>query len=338
VRAVKFLISILVSAQLLFLSGCGESVASTAQKNAPVRLGYFANLTHAQALIGLQRGDFQKALGDTPLESKCFNAGPATVEAIFAGEIDIAYVGPSPALNAFIKSRGKAVRVISGSAANGVTIVASKDSGITALSQLAGKKISTPQFGNTQDVSARHYLKNVLKAKLVEDGGDTEIFTIANAEQVSLLRLGKLDAAWTPEPWASRMINEAGARLIAEEKDLWEGGKFCTVVLIASTRFLNERPEAAKAFLSVHAEITTWINNNPDSAAKIVNGQLKEHLGKGLSEEVLKNAFSRVVFTTDPLKDTIRQFAEHSHELGFIKEQPDLVPMFWEASAGDKPK
>lgn len=322
---------------LLSLAGCGGSATPAgAGKTAPVRLGYFANLTHAQALIGTSRGDFQKALGEAPLETRCFNAGPAAVEAIFAGELELAYVGPSPALNAYIKSRGKAVRVISGSAANGVTIVARKDSGITSLNQLGGKKLSTPQYGNTQDVSARHYLKNVLKANLREDGGDTEIFTIANAEQVSLLRLGKLDAAWTPEPWASRMLHEAGATLIAEEKDLWESGQFCTVVLIASTRFLEERPETALQFLRAHADVTKWVNDNRESAAALVNEQLKHHLGKGLSAPVLTSAFSRVIFTVDPLKASIMQFAKHSHELGFIKQLPDLEPMFWTAPSGEK--
>ena len=226
----KLVVVLLLCVCCGFLPGCGGPV-TTAPAPAPapghkappaqVRLGYFANVTHAQALLGVARGDFQKALGNVPLKTMVFNAGPSAVEAFFAGELDLTYIGPSPAINAYVKSKGQAVRIISGAAANGVVIVARKDSGITRLEDLAGKRIATPQYGNTQDVSARHYVLNVLRQTLREQGGSTQIQPIANAEQLGLFKSGQLEAAWVPEPWGARLVHEAGGVIIEEEKNLW---------------------------------------------------------------------------------------------------------------------
>ncbi|MCY3021070.1 MAG: PhnD/SsuA/transferrin family substrate-binding protein, partial [Planctomycetota bacterium] len=188
--------AVLLLATVFLMAGCGTSQTSVPVPGgkavpAQVRLGYFANVTHAQALIGVSRGDFQKALGNVPLKTMTFNAGPSAVEAMFAEELDITYIGPSPALNAYVKSRGQAVRIVSGVAANGVVIVARKDSGIGKLEDLTGKRIATPQLGNTQDVSARHFITGVLKQPLKEKGGTTEIQPIANAEQLGLFRSGQ---------------------------------------------------------------------------------------------------------------------------------------------------
>jgi len=323
-----------ISAILLFFSliaGCsspsgGAKIPGIGEKPAlaQVRLGYFANVTHAQALIGVARGDFQKALGGVPLKTMIFNAGPSAVEAIFAGELDLTYIGPSPAINAFVKSKGQAVRIVSGAAANGVVIVARNGSGIARLEDLAGKRLATPQYGNTQDVSARHYVLNVLKQPLKEQGGSTQILPIANAEQLGLFKSAQLDAAWVPEPWGARLVHEAGGVVIEEEKNLWPRKNFTVAVVLASAKFLEQNPEMVTAFLRVHAELTRWINAEPAQAAELVNGELRKLTGKALKKEVLAEAFSRLSFSTDPFPESIEQFAGWAYELGFAKEKPEL--------------
>ena len=326
-----------VQAALLFacaclLNGCGTGKAdpkvSAGKPPTVVRLGHFANVTHAQALVGVARGDFQKALGQSKLDVKIFNAGPSVIEAIFAEELDLAYIGPGPAINGYAKSNGAAVRIISGSAANGVGIVVRPDSGIEKLEALAGKRIATPQLGNTQDLSAKHYLTKTLGLQLKKDGGDTDVVPIANADQLGLFKSGQIDAAWAPEPWASRLVHEANGKLIADEKDLWPDKRFCTVVLLASTKFLKEHPQTAEAFRKAHAEVTAWINANRQEAAELANKELNRLTSKALAPAVLADSFARTEFTTDPLMETVQEFAVWSRDLGFAKEAPDLKGLF----------
>jgi NitT/TauT family transport system substrate-binding protein len=316
------------------LSGCasapvnGTAPAGAATEPERVRLGYFANVTHAQALVGVARGDFQKSLGASKLETRVFNAGPEAVEALFAGELDVTYIGPSPAINAYLKSRGTAVRIVAGSAANGVSIVARKDSGIASTKDLAGKRIATPQFGNTQDVSARHYLKSVLSRKLKEDGGETEILPVKNAEQIALFRSGQIDAAWAPEPWGARLVHEAGGVLIAEEKDLWPEKKFAITVVLVATKFLEEHPRTVERLLKAHVELTGWLNEHPSEAKAAVNAELARLTGKPVATAVLDDTFARTMFLTDPLPKTVAVFVDWSRELGFTRETQGIDGLF----------
>jgi NitT/TauT family transport system substrate-binding protein len=327
--------TISLAAVLAVLAGCGVPSASTSPgapgqpvKPAQVRLGYFANITHAQALIGVARGDFQKAIGNVPLKTAVFNAGPAAVEALFAGELDFAFVGPGPAVNAYVKSHGEAVRVVAGAAANGVSIVARKNSGITKLSDLKGTRIATPQYGNTQDISARAYLLHEFHDNAKHDGGQTEIQAIANAEQIGLFRQGQLDAAWAPEPWGTRLIHEAGGVLIAEEKDLWPEKRFAITLVLVSKKFLDEHPDLVEAILRAHLQVTEFVRASPDAASRIINDELKRLLGKPLAPEVLKESLARVEFTADPIESSVATFAGWSFELGFSKQKPDLKGLF----------
>lgn len=321
----RALVSILAISILGLTSGCGDPAVKASAKTLEVRLGYFANITHAQALVGIQRGDFKNALRkDTTVKPLVFNAGPAAVEALFAGELDLAYIGPGPAINAFVKSKGKAARILAGSAANGVVIVARKDSGITKLADLKGKHIATPQFGNTQDISARAYVIEKLNDKPKDEGGTTTIDAVANAEQLVLFKKGQLDAAWAPEPWGARLIHEAGATLLEEEKNLWEGKQFAITVLLVSQKFYDAHPAEVEALLKAHAELTDFINKSPDEAAKLINAELDKLTGKPIPPEILKEALSRTVFTTDPLESTIDRFAEWSFKTGISKSKADL--------------
>ncbi len=300
---------------LTALHGCGNSSNAETATTPPgtrtpptqVRLGYFANITHAQALVGVARGDFQKAVGSVPLKTSVFNAGPAAMEALFAGELDLVYVGPGPAVNAYFKSGGK-LRVVAGAAANGVAIVARQGSGIAKLEDLKGKRIATPQYGNTQDIAARAFVKNRLQDKDKKDGGTTTIETVTNAEQFGLFKQGQLDAAWAPEPWATRLIHDAGGVLIEEEKNLWDEKKFSITLIVASKKFLDEHPDVVEALLKTHAELTEFVRNSPDLAAPIINEELKKLQGKALAQEILKEALTRVDFDTDPFPRPSRKW------------------------------
>src|SRR4051812_11818964 len=272
------LITLSLSLLVLVIAGCGSSESSTPAtdgskpSNAPaeVRIGYFANLTHAQAVLGVSSGEFESAIKPSTLTTRVFNAGPSLIEALFGNEVDIGYVGPGPALSGFSKSRGEAIRVIAGAAANGVIIVAGKDSGINTLADLKGKKLATPQLGNTQDISAKHYLLSELKQDDL-----TNVLPVNNTEQLQLLADGKIDAAWAPEPWGSRLIVEAGGKLIAEEKDNWPDKQFTLTLVVTTPKFLKEHPDIVAKVLKVH---TQWTKRLTDEPAKY-----QEQLGTALA-------------------------------------------------------
>jgi NitT/TauT family transport system substrate-binding protein len=296
-------------------SGCHRS-SSTGDT---VRIGYFANLTHAQAVLGVASGDFGRALGPVKLETKVFNAGPSLIEALFAGEIDIGYVGPGPVIAAYEKSGGKGIRVIAGAASNGVVVVARDGSGIHTMGDLAGKRIGTPQLGNTQDVSARHYLSAVLKQPDLAN-----VIPIDNAEQASMFSRGQLDAAWVPEPWGQRLIAETGATLVAEEKDFWPSKEFVLTEVVTTPEFLAQHRDLVEKVLGVHR---AWTDRLHADAAKYVP-QLGDALfalsAKKLGPGVLASAVARVGFNTDPGAETLRTFAQWKHDLFGAGSNVDL--------------
>ena len=285
---------------------------------AEVKLGYFANLTHAQAVLGVSSGDFEKAVAPSKLVTRVFNAGPSLIEALNAGEVDIAYVGPGPALSAHEKSRGQSIRVIAGAAANGVAIVVRKDSGITSLDQLKGRKLATPQHGNTQDIAARHFVKSRFG-----DSELTNVLPIANAEQAGMMKRGDIDAAWVPEPWGERLIVETGATLLAEEKDLkdlWPDGRFTLTVVATTPRFLKEHPEIVERVLGVHRTWTQRLRTQPDAHVQPLGDALFALLNKRLPEGVLPAALKRVEFTDEPIEASFTTMAQWTHELGFARQ------------------
>jgi NitT/TauT family transport system substrate-binding protein len=285
-------------------------------------LGYFPNATHAQAVLGVHSGDLAKALAPSRLTTKTFNAGPSLIEALFGGEIDIGYVGPSPAMTAHVKSKGKGIRIVAGAAANGVLIVARKDSGINTLADLAGKRLATPQLGNTQDVSARHYLKTELKQADLKN-----VLPIANAEHAAMMARGQIDASWIPEPWGSVLLLDpaVGAKLIAEEKDLWPNKEFVLTLVVTTPQFLQKYPQVVQKLLTVHRSWTARLQADPTKYLPQLEAGLFAINGKKLPKGVLASAMGNVRFTDEPLEETLRTFADWAYDLEFAKQKPDLT-------------
>ena len=283
-------------------------------------MGYFANVTHAQAVLGMSGGGFEKAIAPAKLSTKVFNAGPSLIEALFAGEIDIGYVGPGPALNAYAKSRGEKIRVIAGAAANGVLIVARKDSGINSLADLAGKRVATPQQGNTQDISAKHYLMQELKQKDVNN-----VLPIANTEQATLMARKEIDAAWAPEPWGSRLIIEGQGKLLGEEKDLWPNKRFSLTLVVTTPEYLAKHPEMVEKILAVHLRMTRWLNAAPQNWATPLELALKQLNGKALPPGVVSSALTHVQFTEEPLEETLSTMNQWAYDLKLVNS-PKVAP------------
>jgi NitT/TauT family transport system substrate-binding protein len=310
----RHLFLILLTLTPLALASCDRpSDAPLAQ----FRLGYFANLTHAQAVLAVSSGELAQALSPLPVTTRVFNAGPALIQALFAGEIDIGYVGPGPVLAASERTKGRGIRVIAGAAANGVVIVARDDAPIHSLQDLAGKKIATPQHGNTQDIAARHYLQFTLNQT---DLGN--VIPISNAEQPAMMARGQIDAAWVPEPWGARLIAENNARLIAEEKDLWPGQRFALTVVVTTPEFLAAHPDVVEKFLAVHSTWTRRLQTAPADHAPQLAQSLLSLTGKSLPPGVPQAALARTQFTTDPLPSTFATMSQWSHDLNFLKREP----------------
>ncbi|NTV64292.1 MAG: ABC transporter substrate-binding protein [Oscillochloris sp.] len=294
-----------------------------------VRLAYFPNLTHAVALVGTAKGTFQEALGpDVTLDLKTFNAGPALIEALFAGEIDIGYIGPNPAINGYVKSNGEALRIIAGATSGGAAFVVRAEANIKGPEDLAGKKFATPQLGNTQDVALRYYLQDH-GLKTADEGGDVTIVPTQNPDILTLFQKGEIDGAWVPEPWATRLILEAKGQVLVDERDQWPNGQFVTTHVIVNTTFLNERPDLVEAFLRAHVATVAYINTNPAEARQLVNQEIERITGKPLGQEILDKAFTTLAITYDPVASSLFVSADHAFALGFLGEaKPDLSEIY----------
>jgi NitT/TauT family transport system substrate-binding protein len=309
-----------------WIGACSPAAATPAA--GLVRVGYFPNLTHSQALIGVGRGDFADALGSSVrLESTVFNAGPSVIEAMFAGQLDLAYIGPNPAVNGYVKSDGEAVRVIAGATSGGAAFIVRAEAGIRSASDLSGKRIATPQLGNTQDVALRAYLlANGLQP--AEQGGTVQVIPTQNPEILDLFRRGDIDGAWVPEPWATRLIVEAGGELFLDERSLWPDGDFATALVIARTAYLDEQPEVVTTWLGTHVALTLWAQDHPEEAKGLANAQIELITTKALPEEVLDGAWSRQRLTYDPIASSVVQSAKAAYVAGFLEQEPEITGLF----------
>ena len=336
-----------IAAGILAVLGAGVAVATTAANNAApesanaaaattpaaeLKLGYFGNITHATALVGVQKGFIAKELGDTKLSTQVFNAGPAAIEALNAGAIDATYIGPNPAINSFVKSKGESVSIIAGAASGGAQLVVKPE--IKTAADLKGKTLASPQLGGTQDVALRAWLGKQGYKTNTDGGGDVAINPTENAQTLKLFQNGKLDGAWLPEPWASRLVLQAGAKVLVDEKDLWDGsltgkpGEFPTTILIVNKKFAAEHPQTVEALLKGHVEAVKWLNDTPAAEkATEVNAALKEAAGKALPQEVIDRSLKNIVFTVDPLAGAFKKLLQDGVDAGTTK-QADINGIF----------
>lgn len=294
-----------------------------------IRVGAFPNITHAQPMIGKANGWFDKAMGPSvKVQWTSFNAGPSAIEALFAGAIDMTYVGPNPAISGYVRSQGEALRVIAGAASGGASLVVRSDSRIQKPEDFHGKRVATPQLGNTQDVALRAWLK-AHGMKSSDKGGDVQVIPLANPDQLSLFLKKELDAAWAPEPWATRLIREGSGRSFLDERDLWPQGQFVTTHLIVSTKFLREHPGLVKSWIQAHVELTDWINAHLPDAKRLLNQQIQRETGKALPAAVLDEAFGRLQVIYDPLRNSLLTSARSAYDAGFLgRQMPDLSGMY----------
>lgn len=319
----------LAMALVLTMSACAGADAggpSQASEAVTLRLGHFPNVTHATAIVGVERGIFANALGtEVTLEPHTFNAGPDVVEAIFSGALDASYIGPNPAINAFVRSNGEAIRIISGATSGGAALVVSDD--ITGPEQLAGARLGTPQLGNTQDVALRAWLLEQGFETDLQGAGDVSILPQANGDILTAFSAGDLDGAWVPEPWATRMVEEAGGHVLVDERDLWPDGQFVTTHLIVATSFLEQHPDVVKALLEGHLAATRFVNDDPEAAQQTVRQAIADLTGSELDPAILATAWENLEFTHDPIASSLSESATNAHELGLL-DTADLAGIY----------
>ena len=295
--------------------------------SAALRVGHFPNITHAQALVAHNlsrqgKGWFEERLGTgVKIDWFVYNAGPSAMEAVFAGSIDLTFVGPGPALNAYTKSNGAEVRLIAGAANGGAALVVQPDQNLKTPADFRGKKIATPQLGNTQDISCRAWL-TAGGLKITQLGGDAQVLPTQNPDQLALFQQKKIDAVWTVEPWVSRLERESGGKVLVEEKDV------ATTVLVSSVKFLAEHRDIAAKFAQAHAELTEWMAQNPDEAQKLVRAELLAETKSDMAPDLITQSWKRIAFTAEVPRASVESFMQNSMKTGFIKSAPDLSKLF----------
>jgi NitT/TauT family transport system substrate-binding protein len=330
---IKFVMASVIIGAIIatsIFSNAPDSVteSSSHTPSAILRIGYFPILNHAQAVIGLAKGDFQKAVGkEIAIKPEVFGSGPPLIEALFANQIDLAYVGPNPTINGYVVSDGKALKIISGASSGGTVFVVRNDSGIKSIKDFGNKRFATPQVGNTQDVALRKYLlQNGYKTN--DEGGNVEVISAQISDIFTLMLTKQIDGAWVPEPWGTKLVKEANGRIFLDERVLWPQGKYITANIIARTDYLRDNPETVKKFLGAHIDETNWISSHKSEAMDIFNGQLKALTGHIMNPDELKQAWSRIEFTYDPLKPTLLKSANDSLKIGFLRTPPNLTGIY----------
>jgi len=318
----------IVGIGLLFVLGITLSSSDTTLENK-IRIAYFPNIGHAVPIVGMEKGFFEKSIGDqTTIETRVFDSGPQAIESLFANSIDVTYVGPGPAINGFLNSENHNVKILAGAASGGASFIVHSNSEINSASDFAGKKIAAPQIGNTQDVSLRHYLsENGLKP--AEKGGSVIVYNISNPDIYTLFVKGDIDGAWVAEPWATILETELSGKRLFHEEELWPHKEFASVLLIANTDYIEKNPTIIVNFLQSHHETVTWINTNPVETRIVFNDFLNSYLGQSLSDDVVDIALSNIVITADPLHNSIFSFAERADALGYLgRNGYDLSEIF----------
>jgi len=294
-----------------------------------IRIGYFPNVGHAVPIVGMWNGFFQNSLGELKIETRVFDSGPQAIEALFANSIDVAYVGPGPAINGFLNSENHNIKILAGAASGGASFIVHPNSEINSASDFAGKKIAAPQIGNTQDVSLRYYLsENGLKP--AEKGGSVIVYNISNPDIYTLFVKGDIDGAWVPEPWATILETELGGKRLFHEEELWPNNEFASVLLIGNVDYIEKNPTVISNFLNSHLETTIWITEHPVETRIVFNDFLNSYLGQSLSDDVVDIALSNISITADPKPDSVLTFAERADTLGYLgRHGYDLSGIFY---------
>ena len=300
-----------------------------------VRIAYFPNVTHAAAMVGLEQGFFAAALGpEVAIDAKVFKAGPAEIEALFAGEIDLGYVGPGPAITGFVRSKGRALRVIAGSAMGGASLIVRPDAGIESVKDLSGKRLASPQIGNTQDVALRTFLREA-GLKTADRGGTVTVLPIANPDVLTLFAKKEIDGAWAPEPWASVLRLQAAGKELVDERSLWPNGKFPTTVVVVSTRFLADRRSLVSRWLDGQREAVRWLNEHPSEAQAIVNRAIEKLTTREMPARVLSESWRRLSFSDELPPGTFPKLAADAEALGYLPTS-DVSEIFELGFAGSR--
>ncbi len=311
----------------VLLAAIALAMANPVLAKTILRVGYFPNVTHAQGIIGSHstregQGWFEQRLGpDVAIQWFAYNAGPSAMEAMFAGSIDLTYVGPNPSLNAYIRSRGDEVRILCGAAEGGAALIVQADGRITKLADFKGRTIASPQFGNTQDVAARAWLKRQ-GYRVSITGGDVPVVPTANPDQLALFRQGQIDAVWTVEPWVSRLELEAGGKVFLEQKDA------VTTILVASVAALKQQPGLVAKFVAAHRELTAWLNQHPEQAQARVRAGLTAEMKREMSAAIVANAWRRLHFTDQVSQKQFDALVGEAQSVGFLRDAIPLDRMF----------
>jgi NitT/TauT family transport system substrate-binding protein len=307
----------------IFAGACGGTAPAAQDGEAgsdqvTLRLGYFPNVTHATAIVGVEKKLFEESLGaDVTLETAPFNSGTEAVEALFSDAIDASFVGPNPAINAWQQSQGEAIRIVSGATSGGAFLVVRE--GIDSAEDLRGRKLSSPDLGNTQDIALRAWLKDQGLETDLEGGGDVSILPQENAQILETFRAGEIDGAWVPEPWATRMIDEGEGKVLVDERDLWPDGEYVTTHLFVATSFLEEHPDVVKGLLQGVVAANDFVNEKPDEAKTIVNDGIEAITGARVPDETMDAAWENLVFTLDPIGSSLRKSAEDAVDVGLLE-------------------
>ena len=296
----------------------GLTQASVDDSQNKIRVAFFPSIVHAVPIIGMETQTFANNLNDDlDIEVKIFDSGPQVIESIFSNSVDIAYVGPGPVINGFLKSDGNDLKILAGAANGGASFVIQKNSGLELIENYSGKRVAAPQISNTQDVSLRHYLaENGLKS--AEKGGDVFVLNIANPDIYTLFAKGDIDGAWVPEPWATMLVEELDGIRLFDENEFWPENKFSSVLLIGRSDYIEKNPEIIKKWINANEKTVQWINNHPDESKKLYNEFLKSYMGRTLPENIVEKSFSNIIITSEPLENSVYTFAERANALGYL--------------------
>ena len=314
---ISYLVGIaIVVIGVIVLVGTTQSSFDDSEKK--IRIAFFPSIIHAVPIVGMENETFSENLDtDLDIQVKIFDSGPQVIESIFSNSVDLAYVGPGPVINGYLKSDGNDLKILASAANGGASFVIQKNSGLESIENYSGKRIAAPQISNTQDVSLRHYLaENGLIS--AEKGGDVFVLNISNPDIYTLFAKGDIDGAWVPEPWATMLVEELDGIRLFDENEFWPENKFSSVLLIGRADYIEKNPEIIKKWIDANEKTVKWINDNPTESKKLYNEFLKDYMGKTLPEKIVEESFSNIVITSEPVEKSIHIFAERADSLGYL--------------------